>query len=250
MLPDLPHPVILAHRGACVRAPENTLAAFELALAEGADGIELDAKLSADQQVVVMHDTTVDRTTGGHGRIASMNLSELRQLDASAAFHEKYHGEKIPTLEDVFEAVGRKMLINVELTNYATPGDALVEKVCQLVRKHGLEKNVIFSSFLAVNLKKAAARLPGIPLGLLALRGWMGAWARSFGFSFGDYFALHAHVRDVTPQQVQRVHKLKRRLHVWTVNQAEDMQHLNSWGADGILTDDPILALQKVGRRP
>jgi glycerophosphoryl diester phosphodiesterase len=72
----------------------------------------------------------------------------------------------------------------------------------------------------------------------------MGWWARSFGFSFGDYQALHPNLRDATPQQASRVHRLKRRLHVWTVNAAEDMRRLLGWGADGIITDDPKLAMQ------
>src|SRR5215204_4501911 len=100
MLTSLPQPVIFAHRGASAHAPENTLAAFELALAQGADGIELDAKLSADGHVVVIHDATVDRTTDKHGRVKDMSLAELRSLDAGTFFEEKYHREKVPTLEE------------------------------------------------------------------------------------------------------------------------------------------------------
>ncbi len=249
MLTDLPHPIIFAHRGASAHAPENTLASFQLALSECSDAIELDAKLSADGEIVVIHDPTVDRTTGAHGHVSQMNLSDLRSLDAGSFFSEKFRGEKIPLLSEVFESVGKKMFINVELTNYATPRDVLTEEVCALVKKHGLEKSVIFSSFLASNLTKAARLLPEVPRGLLALDGWLGAWARSFGFSFGNYAALHPYLTDVNPQQVQRVHRLKRRIHVWTVNKPEDIVRLHNWGVDGIFTDDPKLALQKVGRQ-
>ncbi len=75
-------------------------------------------------------------------------------------------------------------------------------------------------------------------------------WARSFGFSFGDYAALHPFLADVTIQQVRRVHRLKRRIHVQTVNAFDDLKRLANWGVDGIFTDDPRLALQAVGRRP
>jgi len=75
------------------------------------------------------------------------------------------------------------------------------------------------------------------------LGGWIGWWARSFGFNFGDYQALHPGLRDATPQQVARVHRLKRCVHVWTVNAAEDMRRLIDWGVDGIITDDPKLAM-------
>ncbi len=248
MFEDLSHPIIFAHRGASAHAPENTLASFDLALSQGADVIELDTRLSEDGEVVVIHDPTVDRTTNGHGRVAQLSLTELRSLDAGSFFSEKYRGQKIPLLEEVFEAVGKSMFINVELKNYAALHVSLIEKVCALVTKHDMGKRVIFSSFLASNLKRAKHLLPEVPRGLLAHAGWMGAWARSFGFSFGDYVALHPNLTDVTKQQIVRVHRLKRYVHVWTVNKTEDMVRLNNWGVDGIYTDDPQLALRALGR--
>jgi glycerophosphoryl diester phosphodiesterase len=223
------------------------LAAFELAFAQNADAIELDVKLSADGHVVVIHDATVDRTTGVHGRVKDLSLAGLRALDAGSFFSENHSGEKIPTLEEVFESLGKRIFINVELTNYKTPRDQLVESVCMLVKKFGLQKQVMFSSFLASNLSKARAYLPGVPRGLLALNGLLGAWARSFGFAFGRYHALHPYLKDVTPQQVQRVHRLQRRIHVWTVNAADDMRRLFRWGVDAIFTDDPQLAVRVRG---
>jgi glycerophosphoryl diester phosphodiesterase len=247
MLTSLPQPIIFAHRGASAQAPENTLAAFELAIAQNADAIELDVKLSADGHAVVIHDPTVDRTTGSKGRVKDLSLAELRSLDAGTFFSEKYSGERIPTLEEVFESVGKRIFINVELTNYNSPRDQLVETVCMLVKKFGLQKQVMFSSFFASNLSKGRAYLPGVPRGLLAFSGLLGAWARSFGFAFGRYHALHPYLKDVTPQQVQRVHRLKRRVHVWTVNATEDMRRLFRSGVDGIFTDDPQLAVQVRG---
>lgn len=248
MLEQFPHPILFAHRGDCTHAPENTLEAFLLAYQKGADGIELDAKLSADGHVIVIHDATVDRTTNGHGRVKNLTLAELRELDAGSHFSEAFRGAKIPLLSEVFELVGQKGIINIELTNYDAPNDLLVEKVCELVKKHGLQKRVIFSSFLAGNLKKAARILPEVPRGLLALPGWMGAWARSFGFMFGDYQALHPHITNVNAAQVQRVHRLKRRIHVWTANTADEVRQLQEWGVDGIFTDDPQMAVHALGR--
>ena len=244
MLTSLSQPVIFAHRGASAHAPENTLAAFELALSQSADAIELDVKLSADGYAVVVHDPTVDRTTGSHGRVSDLSFLQLRSLDAGSFFSETYRGEKIPSLEEVFEVVGKRTFINVELTNYTTPRDSLVETVCTLVKRFGLQKHVLFSSFLASNLSKARVYLPDVPRGLLAFNGLLGAWARSFGFNFGQYQALHPYLKDVTSQQVQRVHRLNRRIHVWTVNAAEDMRRLFGWGVDAIFTDDPQLAVQ------
>jgi len=247
MLTLLPQPIIFAHRGASAYAPENTLAAFELALAQGADGIELDVKLSADGHVVVIHDPTVNRTTGSQGKVKDLTLSDLRALNAGSFFSANFSAEKIPTLEDVFKTVGNKTLINVELTNYNTPRDHLVESVCMLVKQFNLQKHVMFSSFYASNLSKANSYLPEVPCGLLAFNGLLGAWARSFGFAFGKYAALHPYLKDVSPQQIQRVHRLKGRVHVWTVNAEADMRRLFGWGVDAIFTDNPQLAVQVRG---
>jgi glycerophosphoryl diester phosphodiesterase len=241
---EFPTPLILCHRGAKNYAPENTLAAFKVALELGADGFELDTQLTSDGHVVVYHDTTVDRITNGHGKLSQLPLAELRKLDAGSSFSEKFRGEKISTLDEVFETSGKGAIINVELKNFSTPFDNLVEKVCEVVRRHGMQKNTIFSSFLPWNLKKAARILPEVPRGLITIKGRWGVWGRSFGFSFGDYDALHPHLDDVTAQQVQRVHKLKRRINEWTVNKEEDIQRLFRWGVDGIMTDDPQLALR------
>lgn len=249
MFKELPYPIVLAHRGASAHAPENTLAAFELAVEQGADGVELDVKLSADGQVVVIHDATVERTTGARGRVKDMTLDELRSLDAGSFFSDKFKGEKIPTLAEVFEAVGKRTFINVELTNYNTPRDHLVESVCILVKKFGMQKRVLFSSFLPANLSNARRYLPEVPTGLLALNGLLGAWARSFGFAFGKHEALHPHLKDATQQLIYYVHRLKKRVHVWTVNDAADMRRLFKWGVDAIFTDDPQLAVSVRGEK-
>lgn len=248
MFENFPVPVLFAHRGASAHAPENTLPAFELALLQGADGVELDVKLTADGHVIVMHDTTVDRTTDGHGRVRDLTLADFRKLDAGSYYAETFRGTKVPTLDDVFEAIGQECVINVELTNYTTPHDSLVDKVCELVKRHSLQNRILFSSFFGFNLKRAAQLLPEVPRGLLALDGWKGAWARSFGFMFGEYQALHPHITDANAPQVSRVHQLKRRIHVWTANTAEEVTRLKNWGVDGIFTDDPQAAVRALGR--
>lgn len=244
----LPKPILLAHRGASKYAPENTLPAFELALEQGAHGVELDAKLSADGEVVVIHDATVDRTTGAHGRVSQMGLAELKALDAGALFEERFRGTRIPTLGEVFAAIGGRAIINVELTNYASPTDRLVEKVCELVKSYGLQERVLFSSFLGINLSRARRLLPGTACGLLALPGWKGAWARSFGFMFSEFEALHPHLSNVSARQVSRIHQLKRRIHVWTVNRTEEIERLKGWGVDGFITDDPLITAPALGK--
>lgn len=249
MLDRIPTPVVFAHRGDLAHAPENTLPSFTQALQKGADGVELDAKLTSDGQVVVIHDPTVDRTTDGTGRVASLSMDEIRSLDAGAWFDKKFNSTRVPLLEEVFEAVGKDKLINVELTNYTTPRDGLVGKVCDLIKKHNNQNQIIFSSFYTSNLKMAAQYLPEIPRGLLAMPGIAGLWSRSFGFMFGDYQALHPFISNASREQVQRVHRIKRRVHVWTANSPEEITQLNDWGVDGIFTDDPQSALHALGRR-
>lgn len=248
MFEHYPSPVIFAHRGDLTHAPENTLPSFQQALQKGADGVELDAKLTVDGQVIVIHDMTVDRTTNGKGRVASFKLDDIRKLDAGTWFNEKFSGTKVPMLAEVFELVGKDKLINIELTNYSTPRDGLVLKVCELIKRHNIQKQILFSSFLPSNLKIAAQTLPEIPRGLLAMPGLVGLWARSFGFMFGEYQALHPHISSTSREQVQRVHRLNRRVHVWTANSPEEVNRLKEWGVDGIFTDDPETAVRALGR--
>jgi len=239
---DLKRPTIFAHRGSCAYAPENTLAAFMLAIDQHADGIELDVKLSADGQVVVMHDDTVDRTTDGTGRVKSLNLPEIKKLDAGSKFPPLFKSEKIPTLAEVFETVGRKIFINVELTNYSSPVDDLPDKVISLLKKYGLETSVMLSSFNMIGLIRARNLLPKIPMGLLTFPGYAEITLRSRLVRFSPLLALHPAYSDVTPNLIQIAHQAKCRIHAFTVNQPDIMQQLINVGVDGIFTDDPLLA--------
>lgn len=248
MLQQFPSPILLAHRGDLAHAPENTLPSFSQAIQKGADGVELDAKLTADGHVIVIHDATVDRTTNGNGKVSSFTLDAIRKLDAGTWFDARFAGTQVPLLEEVFETVGRDRLINIELTNYNTPRDGLTQKVCELIKRRNNQEQIIFSSFFVSNLKIAAQVLPSVPRGLLAMPGLLGLWARSFGFMFGEYQALHPHISSVSREQIQRAHRIRRRVHVWTANSAEEVRRLKEWGADGIFTDDPAIAVRALGR--
>ena len=239
----LPKPLVFAHRGACAYAPENTLAAFELAYRQGALAIEFDAKLTSDGQVVVIHDQTLERTTDGTGRVTAFPLAALRELDAGSWFSADFRGEKIPTLDEIFETVGTRLFMNVELTNYATPFDRLVPRAVETIKKHGLEECVLFSSFSTINLVNAARLLPQVPRGQLVLPGRAGWWQRLWARA-GDVQAEHPFTDDVTGQSVADAHARGRRVHVWTVNDPADMRRLKDLGVDGIFSDDPVRALE------
>jgi glycerophosphoryl diester phosphodiesterase len=235
-------PLIFAHRGASAYAPENTLASFRLAAELGADGIELDAKLSSDGVVVVMHDQTVDRTTNGQGSVSNLTADALHHLDAGSHFSSEYKEETVPTLEEVFEMVGQKVYINVEVTNYASPLDALPNKVAELIRRFDLGDRVIISSFHPLNLTRFHWLMPSVPLALLAQEGKAGGWARSWVGNLFPQDALHPYFSDVDAALVERVHRGGKKVNVWTVNDPTEICRLLACKVDGIITDDPGLA--------
>jgi glycerophosphoryl diester phosphodiesterase len=150
-------PLILGHRGASAHAPECTLAAFELALDQGADGIEFDVQLSADGWPVVIHDSHVNRTTNGDGPVAKLTLAQLRALDAG-------EGQKVPTLIEVFETFGARMLYNVEIKQSGWRSRGTEAIVADCIRTHGLEKHSIVSSFNPLSVRRARHHLSPITL--------------------------------------------------------------------------------------
>lgn len=194
---------------------------------------------------MVIHDASVDRTTDGSGLVREMPLAALRELDAGAWFGEDFRGERIPTLAEVFEALGERLFINVELSNYDDLRDPLPYKVAELVRRYRMEERVLFSSFNPVALRRVRKELPAVPRGLLALHdAWSGKLARSpLGWWIAPYDALHLGRLDATPALIAREHAKGRRVHVWTVNDLDEMRKFIQWGADGIVTDDPALAV-------
>jgi len=221
-------------------APENTLAAFLLALQAGADGIELDVMLSRDKELVVIHDSTVDRTTDGTGKVSDLPLSALRELDAGARFGEEFRGEKLPTLAEVFETVGGKMRINVELKNYAQPLDDLTSRVIALTERFHLADSVLLSSFNPINLSKARRQNPKIRRGLLVSPGdrlMLGAGGRLF-----PYHALHPYYEDVTPEMAADLRVRGKQLNTWTVDDPQALLRLHSIGVDGIISNNPAAA--------
>lgn len=238
------HPAFFAHRGASAYAPENTLAAFALAAQQGAPAIELDAKLTADRQVIVFHDLTLKRTTNGFGWLRGRSLAELRELDAGSWFSSAHHKEKIPLLSEVFETVGERLIINIELTNYASLNDGLVYEVVELIKKHGLQDRVFFSSFAPGNLALAARLLPDVPRGQLSYPGWLGLWQRWNARRAPGLASEQPYWRDITPRLVADVHARGRRVYTWTVNQPEEMRRFWQMGVDSIFTDDPPRALE------
>lgn len=231
-------PLVVGHRGAPRFAPENTLAGFRRAAELGADGVEMDAKLTADGVVVCHHDRTLDRTTNGRGRVLDWTWESLRRLDAGSHFGTAFAGEPIPSLEQVFRELGDRLLLNVELTNYGSPRDRLPEAVLDLVGRFRLERRVLLSSFNTIALRRSARLRPRLPLALL-LRKDQGPVRRAVFPWIAPHEALNIGDSLVTPEGVQRLLRRRTRVFVWTVNDPGRARHLLSLGVHGLITDVP-----------
>lgn len=244
----------IAHRGVSSVAPENTMPAFEEAARLGV-GFELDVALCKSGEVVVLHDDTVDRTTGAQGLVADLTLDELRKLEAGSWFDPRYDGEPIPTLDDVLAAYGGKVPIDIEIK---TTGNkvALGKGVVEAIERAGLVDKVFVTSFDPYILEVVKNENPDILRGqltatfkdadlnfiekLVLRRMWLN------GKSEPDFIAVESvrvNKRFVKRWKTRRGHRLL----VWTVNDASEMRRLLDLGVDGIITDDPGLMLEVAG---
>jgi glycerophosphoryl diester phosphodiesterase len=234
--------LILAHRGASRRAPENTMAAFRLAAHLGADGIELDVQLSKDGEVVVMHDDTLDRTTDGRGRVGDLPLAELRALDAGGWYGPEFAGERIPTLAEVLHELGPRLVLNVELKTATLFGGGLEAEVVRLVEDAGLGERVILSSFDPLALWRVRRLNPHLSTGLLYapdsplyIRGrWLQTLARPA--------ALHPRWDTLDGPGVAAAHRQGLAVRPWTCDDPDGLRRLVEWGVDAIITNVPDVA--------
>jgi glycerophosphoryl diester phosphodiesterase len=233
-------PLNFAHRGARRQAPENTLPAFERAAELHADGIELDVQLTADHEIVVYHDEKLGRTCEGEGAIDKWQLAGLKELDAGRHFSAVFAGTRIPTLAEVFEVVGSRLLINIEIKPYVRRQIA-VPLVVELIRRHGMENRVIVSSFKLWTVRAMRKHAPDIARGFLtedkstALLNH-DAILRSL---IGDYHACHPQHSNVDLRYVKWAHEHGYRVNVWTVNKPDDIRRMIEVGVDMIISDVP-----------
>ena len=229
------------HRGASFHAPENTLSAFRLAREMGVDGIELDVQLSRDGIPIVMHDATVDRTTEGTGAVADLSLGELRELDAGSWFSSDFAGEGVPTLAEVFEAVGQDMTLNLELKVMSAERTGLEEKVTDCIASYGTEDQVLISSFNPLALERVRQTHPHLRLALLYGPSTPQAKREHWVQRLHPLSAVHPeyHLVDETHLQWARSHDC--RINTWTVDQPKELQRLIALEVDGIITNRPDL---------
>jgi glycerophosphoryl diester phosphodiesterase len=150
-------PILVAHRGSSATAPENTLAAFRQAIEDGADAVELDLHLTKDGHLVVIHDTAVQRTTNGRGKVSEKTLRELKQLDCGSWFHRKFTGERIPTLQEVFELLRGELGINIEIkpSYRSSLRIDIVEECLKVIEEFKAWKTTMISSFQHSYVRRA-----------------------------------------------------------------------------------------------
>lgn len=222
---------IWAHRGASAEAPENTLAAFGLALQRRADGIELDVHLSRDGVPMVIHDETLERTSNGRGRVADWKAAELQSLDAGAWFSAGFSGERIPTLEQVLQQVGGQARLNIELKS-AAAGQAVLE----LLRRHP-ESRVLISSFDHRLLARMRTMAPELALGFLVDSRWWRLGLRRALASGGESF--HPRQDMVSRPLLLACHRAGLKVYPWTVDAPARAAELVRLGCDGLFTNRP-----------
>ncbi len=240
---DAERPWVLGHRGARRRAPENTLAAFELALEEGADGVELDVRLDLDGDVVVIHDPDLARVTSGKDSrcIAELTRAELAGVDLG-------NKERVPRLEEVLRwARQRDARVNVELKSDVPRRSLLAWRVARLIagEPHAAER-LILSSFDPLLVAAAARLLPWMPVGwLVEARHPMPS--RSFLHRLVGATALHPQTTMVTASSVAAWQRAGLPVNVWTVNDPADARRLNELRVDTLISDEPRAILRALG---
>lgn len=235
------HPVRIGHRGASGEglAPENTLAAFELAIELGVDLIELDVQQTGDGRLVVVHDATLDRTTDLSGPVSDKTLAEIRRGDAGSWFSPRFRGERVPLLEEVLELAHRRVLTLVEIK-----ARHIAERVVQVVEEMGAEDQVVIQSFVPQTVRRVKLLAPALPAALLVstlpttparirvrrlAREVLEAGANAVGIW---HTAL-------TPALLEEMRQRSIGVWAWTVDDEIVMRDLALMGVQGLITNYP-----------
>lgn len=236
-------PRLIGHRGAAGLAPENTLAGLATAVANGLTWVEVDVRLARDGGLVLIHDDTLDRTTGEAGRVRDRTVPEIAGLDAGTWFGPEFAGERVPPIDDYLDsALALGVGVNLEIK--ALPGDEAETGhwLAHALAARGASPPLLVSSFLQTALAVMRDCAPEVPRGLLRRRlgnGWKGALARL------DPSTLHLGARGLTRNAVERARGAGLPVAVYTVNDPAEAARLFAWGVDSLFTDRPDL-LQSV----
>lgn len=230
---------IFAHRGYSAAYAENTMSAFIAAEKAGADGLELDVQLTKDDEVVVIHDEKVDRTTSGNGFVKNLTFKEIRKFNANKKSVKK---EPIPSLIEVLEWMQTNQLIcNIELKNGLFPYEGMEEKVIQLVRKYELCDRIIISSFNHYSIVLSYRTAPEIATAPLYNERIYMPWVYAQSIRAKG---IHPKLASLTDEIIKGAIENGVAVRPYTVNKDADMHRLYKINCTSIITDDPVKALK------
>ncbi len=213
----------VGHRGAKAYEPENTLRSFKRAIELGVDAVELDVRETKDNEIVVIHNSDVNKTTDGNGQVNQLTLEQIKSLVTDK-------GEQIPTLEEVLEFVGTQVKILIELKE-----TGIEERVLGLIREHGLTDNVVIISFHEEVLRKVRTLNNEVATGLIYVRHknpLKSALQLKANYVLPLYRFIHS-------ANIQKAHEMGLKVIVWTINKEEEVAEYKEKGVDGIASDRP-----------
>ena len=233
---------VTAHRGFSHVAPENTLPAFQAAIDSGADYIELDVQLTADDQLVVFHDELLDRTTNGHGMLKNFTYEQIQKLSAGSWFGKdgEFDDVKIPLFTEVLDLVGNDIMLNIEIKRSGEPKKT-AERVVELVKEYGIANSCYITSFSYDALKKVKQLDPKIKTGYIANLSTATSYSR---LPYID--AVSMNYLFVNQSVVNSAHHNGKRIFVWTVDRQSEVQRMMALGVDNIITNRPDKVLEVV----
>ena len=229
---------ITAHRGASGLAPENTMASVVLAMKIGAHFSEIDVQETADGELILLHDNSLNRTTDRDGNIWEQNLSDLQGVDAGSWFSPQFAGEPVPTFEQIVDTVKDKMKLNIELKMNGHQ-QKLAARVVDLIQRKNFISQCIVTSFDREEIRVVKNLDPAIKTGYIFSK------MPDEDLWTGEFDLISVNHKLVTAELVRNAHKAGKEVHVWTVNKAEEMKKLIDLGVDNIITNYPDV-LKKV----
>ena len=232
---------VTAHRGSALVAPENTMAAIEQAIQDGADYAEIDVQQTSDGVVVLFHDTDLRRIAGVDKRTWEIPYDEMKRLDIGSWFSDEFSDQRVVTLAEAMEAVRGKLKLNVEL-KINDHGRNLESEVVRLIRQADFKSECIVTSLDHEAVREVARQAGSPPTGLI-LTAKIGDATRT------DVDVLSVNARMVTRDFVARAHRAGMEVHVWTVQDPEQMLAMIHMGVDNILTNSPAVLVELLGER-
>ena len=230
-------PLNIAHRGASGHAPENTMAAFRLAVEQGADWIELDVHQTADGHLVVLHDLTLKRTAGDPSPVQTLTLKQIKKFDVGLWWDKAYRGERVPTLDEVLAFAEGRIRVQIELKHGSSLYPGIEKRLIEIIARHRAENRTAVSSFETEALKTLRELDDKIPLGLLTRKTRprdILEEAESLKVR-----SIHISTRRLSKDLLTQAHLNDLPLYAYTVNRPSLMKRYLAMGADGLFTNFP-----------